>query len=346
MDWHASPTNTRWQSGPASASSSRHCRPFVSWNSSTSTRSKRSRTSAPMPGRARAARRRAPGGRRSRAPARPPCVRGRPRGSARAASRPQPDLVLEAGARLLLRRRRAARSPAPAASLFGADEREQLAIARRPGEQRLDARQTTQVAHRLRARVARERRAGRRGRRRAGARAATGPPVRGRQQRGAARRRRAGARRGCGSARASRRRRTRRAGRARRIGPSRRSRAIASPKAASESTSASASSSTRISAGSPASEAYSRSSRAASAWIVPTCGRAASAPAGQRALEAQGELARSRLGVGDDEHALGCRARLERRAHALDHERRLARARAGRDDDLAARLDRRRAAGR
>ena len=44
MDWHASPTNTRWQPGPTSASSSRHCRPFVSWNSSTSTRSKRSRT--------------------------------------------------------------------------------------------------------------------------------------------------------------------------------------------------------------------------------------------------------------------------------------------------------------
>ena len=37
----------------------------------------------------------------------------------------------------------------------------------------------------------------------------------------------------------------------------------------------------------------------------------------------------------------GAVPRLQRRAHALDHERRLARARAGRDDDLAARLDRR-----
>ena len=61
---------------------------------------------------------------------------------------------------------------------------------------------------------------------------------------------------------------------------------------------------------------------------------------GQRSLQPQGELARRRLRVGDDEHALGRRAELQRRAHALDHERRLARARAGRDDDLAARLDR------
>ena len=74
--------------------------------------------------------------------------------------------------------------------------------------------------------------------------------------------------------------------------------------------------------------------------MVPTWGRAASPPAGQRALQPQGELARRRLRVGDDEHALGRRAELQRGAHALDHERRLARARTGRDDDLAARLDR------
>jgi hypothetical protein len=64
------------------------------------------------------------------------------------------------------------------------------------------------------------------------------------------------------------------------------------------------------------------------------------AAGGQRPLEAQGELARRRLGVGHDEHALGRRAQLQRRAHPRDHERGLARARAGRDDDLSARLDR------
>ncbi len=63
-------------------------------------------------------------------------------------------------------------------------------------------------------------------------------------------------------------------------------------------------------------------------------------PGGQRALEPHGELARRGLRVGHDEHALGRRARLERGAHALDHERRLPGAGAGGDDDLAARFDR------
>ena len=70
--------------------------------------------------------------------------------------------MLEPGARLHLRRgeqlAHLARRLAPRRR-----EREQLAVARRPCEQRLDARQTTQVAHRLRARIARERRAGRAG---------------------------------------------------------------------------------------------------------------------------------------------------------------------------------------
>ena len=61
----------------------------------------------------------------------------------------------------------------------------------------------------------------------------------------------------------------------------------------------------------------------------------------QRALEPHGELARGGVGVGHDEHPLGRGARLQRRAHALDHERRLAGTRARGDDDLAARRDRR-----
>ena len=68
------------------------------------------------------------------------------------------DLVLEPAPRLVLRL--CEQSPTgPAASLLGADEREQLAIGRRAREQRLDARQAPQVRGRLRALVPRQLRA-------------------------------------------------------------------------------------------------------------------------------------------------------------------------------------------
>ena len=60
----------------------------------------------------------------------------------------------------------------------------------------------------------------------------------------------------------------------------------------------------------------------------------------ERALEPQGQLARRGIRIGDDQHALGRRAGGQCRAHALDHERGLAGAGAGGDDDVAARFHR------
>ena len=232
--------------------------------------------------------------------------------------------------------RRAARRPGPRAR-SSAREREQLAIARRPGEQRLDARQTTQIARRLRARVARERRARRAGgiaHRREQRRACPG----GRQQWG----------RCAGGAQASVEAADQRA---------RALDAVLAQQIEHDRVAVATITSDRIAEGGLGEHQrlglvehphlrgqpgfrcvlpeQPRRERMDGADVRPR----GTGATGQRPLQAQGELARSRLRVGDDEHALGCGPELERRTHALDHERRLARAGAGGDDDLAARLD-------
>ena len=220
----------------------------------------------------------------------------------------------------------------------GRHEREQLAIGRRARQQRLDARQ---APHGPRPPAADRPPPASRSPpapRRAAAPAAGRP-----RGPGAASarepRQRAGARRGCGSARASRRPRTRRADRARRTrrrGARARSHRRRPPRTAPAPRPRPA----------PSAPTAVRPRRRTPAAAAPRargssmCGPRCVDTRRERALQPQCQLARSRLRVRDDEHALGCGAQLQRGPHALDHERRLARARAGRDDDLAARVDR------
>ena len=250
----------------------------------------------------------------------------------------EPDLVLEARARLLLcDGEQVAHGPRGLA--LRRDEREQLAIGRRAGEHRLDAHQAPQVARRLRPRVARDGRDGRLGRG-AQRREQLRPGMRRRQPR---RERPGGA-----QARIEAADQRARAGHAvlaeqveqhgrpvaalardgvceRRLREHERLGLVEHAQLGRE-----------AGLGGVLAQ-QSRGQRVDRADL-----RARGVHArGQRALEPHRELARGGVGVGHDEHALGRRARLERRAHALDHERRLARPRAGRDDDLAARLDRR-----
>ena len=247
------------------------------------------------------------------------------------------DLVLEACPRLELRRRQQLGHLAGGLALRRS-EREQLPIGGRAGQQRVDPRQPAQVTRRLRAIVSGERRA---------------RPLRGlaqrREQRRACLRRRQLRRRGTGRAQA----RVEAANQGARAID-----AVLAEQVEHHGVAVAALARDRVAEGGLGEHErlglvehaqlrrqtglrgvlaqQPRGQRVDRADLRPRGARAG----GQRSLQAQGELARGGLRVGDHEHALGRRAELQRRAHALDHERRLARARAGRDDDLAARLDR------